>query len=180
MAVVIGDYWPDGQEKGDNQCFEWDDERIRKECQRGTNRELAAYLRAGYTLKPDMLPVDLVEQLLSGGLTTVVTMKDILSVVAEKHKFTPAQLLGGSKNKDLVAARREAIFLMHTKLGKSLTQIGRFFGRDHSTIHHHFMATKDGTAWRKKNQAKLDRYYEVYRPVAALAESVGEDVGNGG
>ena len=65
----------------------------------------------------------------------VVTMQQILSRVAKKHGLTQGTIKSDSRLREVVQARNEA-FYYSQKLGKSLPQIGRFFGRDHTSVLH--------------------------------------------
>lgn len=60
-------------------------------------------------------------------------MSDIAKRVAIQHGVTVADLKGGKRTWDCVFPRHEAMFLCR-KEGNSLTKIGRFFNRDHTTV----------------------------------------------
>jgi len=64
----------------------------------------------------------------------------IMEEVAAKHKVTTAELLSRGQTKRVYAARQEAIRAVAAVPGAngkpSTTSIGRWFGRDHSTIVH--------------------------------------------
>lgn len=61
-------------------------------------------------------------------------MADIVAAVADKHDVTVADLKGPSRVKHIVAARFEAMARMYDLGIWSMPQIGRFFGRDHTTV----------------------------------------------
>ena len=59
----------------------------------------------------------------------------IIAHVAAEHGFTMAQMLGTRRHPDIVAARHEAMLRVHEALkDMSLPQIGRAFGRDHTSV----------------------------------------------
>ena len=76
-------------------------------------------------------------------------VREIIAKVAEAFDITPERLTGIGRSKHLVMARAVAIRLIRDRTWNgdeprhSLPTIGRFFGRDHSTICHaiqHFPA----------------------------------------
>lgn len=109
---------------------DWSEERIRKEGIAGTNRELAAYIRAGYVLAP-------VDKRLTDDDIAVMSMAEIAKVVCEKHGISVAQLKGPNRAQAYVNARREFVVIAYKQKNRSSTAIGRFLGdRDHSTVLH--------------------------------------------
>lgn len=59
----------------------------------------------------------------------------VLTLVAEDRGIAPRLLLHPSRCRAGVAATRQlAMYLMHVALGRSLSQVGRFFGRDRTTV----------------------------------------------
>lgn len=72
------------------------------------------------------------------------TAKQIIQQVASKHKIDPGDMVGPSRTRDLVRARREAYYRIRTETKLSLPQIGRRFGgRDHTTILHGIRAYQE-------------------------------------
>lgn len=64
-----------------------------------------------------------------------ITPESVIEHVAKYYKISRKEILGKSRNKDIVLARHIAIFIIRTQLEISLEQIGKIFGnRDHSTI----------------------------------------------
>jgi hypothetical protein len=59
----------------------------------------------------------------------------IIKLVALKHRIGVSDIRGPSRTRHIVAARHEAVWLVHTHCQNlSTTQVGRLFGgRDHST-----------------------------------------------
>lgn len=57
-----------------------------------------------------------------------------LTAIARAHGLTVPQMKSKSRFREFVAARREAYVYLHGEEGWSTTQIGRYFGRDHSTV----------------------------------------------
>lgn len=59
----------------------------------------------------------------------------VLHDVATRHGVEVQDIVGRSRARRLVAARQEAFYLMKEH-GYSLSQIGRFCNRDHTTVMH--------------------------------------------
>lgn len=57
-----------------------------------------------------------------------------LTAIARAHGLTVPQMKSKSRFREFVAARREAYRYLHEEEGWSTPQIGRYFGRDHSTV----------------------------------------------
>jgi chromosomal replication initiator protein len=69
------------------------------------------------------------EPLPAGGSTDV-----ILLAVCRHFELTLQELLGRDKHRRLAFARQVAMWLCRQRLGLSYPELGRLFGRDHSTI----------------------------------------------
>jgi chromosomal replication initiator protein len=67
----------------------------------------------------------------------VVTIADVMGLVAERFHVTVDQLKSKKRTQDLALARQVAMFVAREKVGASLNQIGQAFGnRDHTTVLH--------------------------------------------
>lgn len=62
--------------------------------------------------------------------------REIMAIVAYKHRVSVKTIRGDGRYKAMVAARQEAMWMMHEYCRMSLSQIGAFFGRDHTTVIH--------------------------------------------
>lgn len=59
----------------------------------------------------------------------------LVRIVARAHEVTVAELFHHSRSCAPIAASRQlAMYLMHVVLGRNFTQVGRFFGRDRTTV----------------------------------------------
>lgn len=63
------------------------------------------------------------------------TMPEIAALVAKARGLTMEELRGESRKWEFAHPRQEAMWLMR-RAGRTTTQIGKFFGRDHSTVVH--------------------------------------------
>ena len=63
-------------------------------------------------------------------------MRRIVSEVAEKHNLPVRDIFKDRRNKSLVHARHEAMWRCSEETGYSFPRIGRFFGKDHTTVLH--------------------------------------------
>lgn len=56
-------------------------------------------------------------------------------IVANSHGVTAQELFHHSRSRAPIALTRQlAMYMMHVVLGRSLTQVGQFFGRDRTTV----------------------------------------------
>jgi len=61
----------------------------------------------------------------------------VLALVSAHDAVPPAQLLHRTRCRAPVAHSRQlAMYLMHTLLGRTMTEVGRYFGRDRTTVAH--------------------------------------------
>jgi|694.fasta_scaffold87132_4 chromosomal replication initiation ATPase DnaA len=73
----------------------------------------------------------------------VPSIRRIASTTAKRFSMPPACLVGPCRRKNVAHARSTAIFLARRLTGKSLVEIGRFFGdRDHTTVLHSIRVVK--------------------------------------
>lgn len=61
-------------------------------------------------------------------------LDQILDVVCANYGCTRTALIGEARFEELVEPRHVAMYLTRTLSGAGVTQIGRYFGKDHSTI----------------------------------------------
>jgi chromosomal replication initiator protein len=62
------------------------------------------------------------------------TVKEIVESVANRTGLTPEDIYGRRRLKPIVKARHAAMYLARKRAGKTSTQIGAIFGRDHTTV----------------------------------------------
>ena len=63
------------------------------------------------------------------------SIRQIVRDVAAAYGVTPGEILGPNRQRRLVVPRQEAM-RRASAAGKTLTQIGKVMGRDHTTIRH--------------------------------------------
>ncbi len=72
-----------------------------------------------------------------GSLVLSVGLRNLCSLTARQFGLKVADLKSPSRQRAVVLARGVAMYLARQTSGKTLVQIGRFFGgRDHSTVLH--------------------------------------------
>jgi hypothetical protein len=77
-------------------------------------------------------------------------VREIIAEVAQRHRISAAEITGVSRRCALVAARHEAIAETYVRRPDlSSVQIGRLFGRDHTTILH---VIRKAGVWRGGEQ----------------------------
>ena len=63
-------------------------------------------------------------------------MTAVIRETAEKHGLTEKELMAATRKVNVVKARQEAIYRIRHEVQKSMSEIGRFFNKDHTTILH--------------------------------------------
>jgi len=63
-----------------------------------------------------------------------LTISRIVNVVGKNYQIKSADILGKSRKSEIVLPRHISIYFARNLLNMSLMDIGRYFGRDHSTI----------------------------------------------
>lgn len=103
---------------------------------------------AYHSLYESPLTLALVEEIIADYSTSSagrhVTIEQILEHVAVAMKANPTDITGPKRTKEIVWPRQVAIYLARELTGKSLAEIGHFFGgRDHSTVLHAYNKVSD-------------------------------------
>ena len=80
-----------------------------------------------------------------------VTIDRIQKFIAQRYRLKLAELRGRNSSKAVAGPRQIAMFLCRTLTGASLPQIGKSFGRDHSTVVHSIR--------KVEGQCKTDREF---------------------
>ena len=63
----------------------------------------------------------------------MVTIGRIVETVARHYDVPPSVLLGADRHKSVTEARHVAMALARQRVGASFPELGRYFGRDHTT-----------------------------------------------
>ncbi len=87
---------------------------------------------SGQTITMDMAKSCLSE-LLGGAEPVNVTVDKIFTAVFHQYGISKEELLGSKRNKDIAMARHVAIYLIRNVTEMSFPNIGKLFGRDHTT-----------------------------------------------
>lgn len=96
-------------------------------------------------------------------------LKDyILEVVANELCVSISDVLGKKRNRQLVMARQYAMAIMYDFNIANLTEIGVYFGKDHSTVFHSIekiktlceVYQKEKSIFEKLNKLVRDKIYE--------------------
>lgn len=65
-----------------------------------------------------------------------IEMADVLQLVATHFKVTEEAIKGTGRSREIAMPRQAAMYLIREMTNHSLSEIGVFFGRDHSTVLH--------------------------------------------
>lgn len=82
-----------------------------------------------------------------------ITPERIITAVAVHHGITTEDILGSSKSRECVQPRQQAMYLCRDMLNLPYTQLGRLFGRDHSTV---MSATKQIAKRVEEHETELE------------------------
>ncbi|MHB1367893.1 MAG: chromosomal replication initiator protein DnaA [Eubacteriales bacterium] len=100
----------------------------------GAIKKLGAQsLLTGVPINVD-LAITCVADLLTGSEPVSVTVERILDKVSRKYSIPITDIKSRKKTKEIAAARHVTIFLIRRLTDMSLPAIGKYMGRDHSTI----------------------------------------------
>jgi len=68
----------------------------------------------------------------------------LVRIVSRSSGVTPCEMFHHSRSRAPIAATRQlAMYMMHVILGRNLTDVGRFFGRDRTTVSHACIRIED-------------------------------------
>ena len=97
----------------------------------GAIKRVVAY----HTMLKKPLSIETVQEALKGALDvhTNATPEKILKAVASNYRIPIDTLFHNSRRKDILLPRQIAMYLLHDILQHSLPQIGKRFGKDHTT-----------------------------------------------
>lgn len=74
------------------------------------------------------------------------TPENILKIVATWYGLTPDDLMARKRSAEIVQPRMVAMYLTRELTDLSLTAIGEFYGRDHTTVHHAYKTISEDYA----------------------------------
>jgi len=66
-------------------------------------------------------------------ITVPSRVKDVVLKMCDKYGLTPSDIFGPSRKKPIPTARGETYYRLY-EIGFTLTQMGYYFGRDHTTV----------------------------------------------
>ena len=70
-----------------------------------------------------------------------ITLEDIISLIAKEFNIKPSEIISKSRNRNIVTARRTAIYLAREFTKESTPTIAKYFGlKDHSAVSHSLKA----------------------------------------
>lgn len=86
------------------------------------------------SIKDEYTHEDMMDIFEGMGTNRGLTMAKIVSTVGKQYQVSSSDILGKSRKSEIVLPRHIAVYFSRTILNASLIDIGRYFGRDHSTI----------------------------------------------
>ena len=132
-------------------------------------RELEGAVKKIVALKT-IMGMDITLPVVKGAIADIIkerpglnpTPELILDNVSEFYRVPVDRILSSSREKDVVFARQVACLLLRDMANLSLPQIGRFLGRDHSTVINSL----------EQIQKKMLQYSEVAAGIADLRKNI--------
>ena len=112
----------------------------------------------------DQLPPELF--LTEAPVVRIPSLAEIRREVCEYFKITQAEMMGSRRNASTVLARHFAYYIARSLTGASLTQIGRAYKRDHSSVIH-AIGKMEELVLVNSSIAEQYKYFEnklAYRP----------------
>jgi chromosomal replication initiation ATPase DnaA len=97
----------------------------------------------------------------------------VVGLVCSAYDLTPAQIYRGSRGAARIAfARQVAMYVAHVWLGLSLSEVGRRFGRDRTTVAHACGLVED-----RRDDPLLDSTLNVIETAAGAWQDLSSDCG---
>ncbi len=116
------------------------------------NKLAMTNLLTGGTVNTEMV-INTVPEYLRESEPVTDAVERIIGVVCRHFSVTPEDIKGTQKMKNIKDARNVAMYAIKEETTLSLSQIGEFFGRDHSTVH--------SNVNRVKSQMSTDPVFEA-------------------
>ena len=89
----------------------------------------------------------------------------LVRIVAREAGFDVCEMFHHSRSRAPIASARQlAMYMMHVVLGRNLTEVGRFFGRDRTTVSHacfRIEDMRDDPEFDERINRLEDRFEEV-------------------
>ena len=80
---------------------------------------------------------DVIKERVGSSFTSDLSIEDIVRKVSDVSNIPEKEIIGKSRKMELVEARQISMYLCREIMGKSLNNIGVYFGgRDHTTVMH--------------------------------------------
>ncbi len=92
-----------------------------------------------------------------------ISIVTIQKFVASHYHIKPAELKGRNSSKAIVEPRQIAMFLCRTLTDASLPQIGKSFGRDHSTVVHSIRKVESRCQADREFHGTINSFIEKFR-----------------
>lgn len=87
-------------------------------------------------------------------------IKPVIEFISEHTGVTPMEMLGRSRQIDIVTARKVAMYICRKYLNMAWKDTGRMFYRDHSTAIHAYKSVADQLTFSKSIESKIIASWE--------------------
>jgi chromosomal replication initiation ATPase DnaA len=93
-------------------------------------------------------------------------VESIINKVCIKYEVHKKTLMSKARTQDIVRARNIIHNLLHEKYKLSLTEIGRYFGQDHTTVLHSIEMKRFGKRFWHSNQSLWQEYKDLKETIS--------------
>ena len=93
-------------------------------------------------------------------------VESIINKICIKYEVHKKSLMSKTRTQDLVRARNIIHNLLHEKYKLSLTEIGKYFGQDHTTVLHSIEMKKDKRRFWGTHQTLWQEYQDIINTIS--------------
>ena len=94
------------------------------------------------------------------------TIDNIIDYICKKYEVSKVELLGKKRTLDVVRARNIIHNILYEKYNMNLTDIGRYFGQDHTTVLHSIEMKKDKRRFWDAGQSIWQEFQELKETIS--------------
>lgn len=97
----------------------------------------------------------------NGGTTRAQLAAVAIGAIARQHKVLPEEITGRSLSRKITPIRQEAMWMVNRRAGLSLTETGRLFDRDHTTVLHGVRKVEERISEDVQLSSWLERVWQL-------------------
>lgn len=97
---------------------------------------------------------------ISNHVSPEISCEFITKIISDHYRISIDLIKGKSRKRELVIARQVAMYLCRQFTNKSLTEIGKFFNRDHTTVMHACTSVADQMKITASFKDEVDEFFK--------------------